>query len=228
MNKQTSGDVSSVAAHILAMKPAQGTAPSPNQYNSLLANAKTVAGSALSQDETKGNEPRNFLDRLLTERDELKSKRDALAKFLGTGETPASLTNHHHELLTSQLQAMSLYLTILNLRLADLGAETPTVASDQPPTGECTHEVIFSAEMDFLNNRPRPGKCTRCGADGIPTYCYAQSAARAPGFLTRLPDTQTVSERERAIPYEPILELNEPVEIGGHDEDRDGPVKFEG
>lgn len=55
MNKETSSRVSSIASTILSCEPT--TAPAtPEEYNSLLAIAKTLAGSALSQDETPGQE----------------------------------------------------------------------------------------------------------------------------------------------------------------------------
>jgi hypothetical protein len=75
----------------------------------------------------------------------------------------------------------------------------------------CKHDLIF-ASFDIARNGPsETGKCTACQQQ-VPTKGYAQSAARAEGFLTRID--------QRAI--------GEPVEIGGHDEDRDGPIDFKG
>lgn len=70
--------------------------------------------------------------------------------------------------------------------------------------GNCRHPMIYAADDGGV------GKCTSCGTE-VSTAGYAQSAARAAGFLTRLP--------------EPVGEARE---IGGHDEDRDGPVPFGG
>jgi predicted kinase len=62
MNKETSSRVSTIAAEILRREPAQGIAsPEANvtAYNSLLEKAKILAGSAMSQDETPGQQPKS-------------------------------------------------------------------------------------------------------------------------------------------------------------------------
>ena len=53
MDKETSSRVSSIAGTILNSEPATDNVPA-TQYNYLLDQAKTLAGSALSQDETPG------------------------------------------------------------------------------------------------------------------------------------------------------------------------------
>lgn len=54
--KKSSSAVSSIAARILRMKLAADGPIAVEDYNNLLAVAKTLAGSVLSQDETKGQD----------------------------------------------------------------------------------------------------------------------------------------------------------------------------
>lgn len=90
-------------------------------YEDLLAKAKTLAGSCLSQDETPGQEkaPNDFLTRLTLERAGLSGKLDALTLFLSRGQIP--VTDRQKELLEAQRIHMSEYLAVLDARLADLG-----------------------------------------------------------------------------------------------------------
>jgi hypothetical protein len=52
--KQSSSAMSSLAARILKMRLAVGNDVTQDGFNALLADAKALAGSVLSQDETKG------------------------------------------------------------------------------------------------------------------------------------------------------------------------------
>ena len=53
-NKETSSEISTIASAIMRRKPARNNLVDAAVYNSLLADAQRVAGSALSQDQTKG------------------------------------------------------------------------------------------------------------------------------------------------------------------------------
>jgi hypothetical protein len=55
MPKKSSSAMSSIAGRVLKMKLFNATSDvSADDYNALLADAKALAGSVLSQDETKG------------------------------------------------------------------------------------------------------------------------------------------------------------------------------
>jgi hypothetical protein len=55
MTRQSSSAVSSIAARVLRRKLFNATSDvTAEDYNALLADAKALAGSVLSQDETKG------------------------------------------------------------------------------------------------------------------------------------------------------------------------------
>jgi hypothetical protein len=56
MAKKSSSAMSSIAAKVLRAKLATGDAVDRDSYNALLADAKALAGSVLSQDETKGQD----------------------------------------------------------------------------------------------------------------------------------------------------------------------------
>ena len=159
MNKQTSDRVSSIAAGILDEEPVTGNRTvTADACNSLLAHAKTFAGSCLSQDETPGPRPANFLDRLRIEREDLNARLTKLTAFL---ETPTpDLSGHQRELLFVQASAMRSYLAVLDMRITDLS------------TTKLGRTVASSGKAE------------------LPT------------------------------------EIGEPVEVGGHDEDRDGPIPF--
>ena len=66
----------------------------------------------------------NFKTRLVTERDELSSKVDKLSSFLDKYKTDPhafKTTERHMQLLSAQLDAMNVYLYILDARLEELG-----------------------------------------------------------------------------------------------------------
>lgn len=154
MDRETSSRVSSIASEVLRTKPLDlnGTSNAQPLFNKLLDHAKILAGSCLSQDQTPGQEPLNFLARLKREREDLADKVSRLGNFIDRGSP--GVEDDHRELLHIQHSAMTSYLKILDLRLAIFGtfANGPRAASDPP--------------------------------------------------------------------------FDEPVEVGGHDEDRDGPVPF--
>lgn len=136
MDKETSSRVSSIAAHILKLEPFQPTSDvDAEDYNILLDQAKTLAGSALSQDETPGQTtaPGNFIDRLKNEHDELTTRVNALKYFLIHNHGGPSLTQR--ALLDVQLLTMGIYQRILKMRLDDLDDEParskPPVASER-------------------------------------------------------------------------------------------------
>jgi len=54
MPKESSSEASTVASRILRRKPTEKPHISAHDYNLLLADAKMLAGSVMSQDETKG------------------------------------------------------------------------------------------------------------------------------------------------------------------------------
>jgi hypothetical protein len=120
MDRETSARVSSIAARLLEW------AKDPNDLDDqTLADIKSVAASVLSQDETPGQEPSTFLDRLKIEHAHLTGKHDALTLFLSHA-TP-NVSDEQRALLELQLGAMGLYRRLLELRLANLELETTNV-----------------------------------------------------------------------------------------------------
>lgn len=121
-NKETSSSVSSLAAHVLAMEPSTDTTVILSaRFNALLENAKTLAGSALSQDETPGQGTKpagDFLSRLKDEREELDARLRALNSYLT--HNPEHPTPRHRQMLQAQAGHMSEYLAVLDERLADI------------------------------------------------------------------------------------------------------------
>jgi hypothetical protein len=124
MHKETSSRVSTIAANILQREPARGIAsPEANftAYNALLEKAKILAASCMSQDETPGQQPPNylsFLDRLHEERNDLAEKLEKLGTYIGKGFPGAS--ERQKEMLVRQGSIMSEYLAVLDERIADL------------------------------------------------------------------------------------------------------------
>lgn len=126
MDKETSAQVSSIASEILHTTAPITAGPDTGGmqfierrlYDDLLAKAKTLAGSALSQDETPGRQPTTFLDRLKMEHAHLSGALDALTIFIGRDMPGAS--PHQRDLLTVQHSAMTVYLRVLQMRLTNL------------------------------------------------------------------------------------------------------------
>lgn len=125
MNKETSSRVSTIAARIMREQPTELQQVQPGSYNTLLAEAKTLAASCMSQDEHPGQAPRHepsLVDRLLTEREALQEKHEKLLLFLDGGATGASAMQRH--LLSLQLCAMTNYGDALDRRLEDFDFPT--------------------------------------------------------------------------------------------------------
>lgn len=118
MNKETSSRVSTIAAKIMRAKPRNMGNTEDQHFNELLEDAKTLAGSCMSQDETPGRAPETFIDRLQRERDDLDDRLGKLVDFLNKGAPGA--TPRHIQMLGEQNRCMSEYLEILDERLSDL------------------------------------------------------------------------------------------------------------
>lgn len=122
MNKETSSRVSSIAGEILNVEPIDRDA-SKNEFNILLEKAQTLAGSALSQDKTPGQETAagDFFTRLKDEREDLDRRLTALNSYLnspiGHKET---VTPWHRKMLEEQSRLMSDLLAVLDERIADI------------------------------------------------------------------------------------------------------------
>ena len=123
MDKETSNRVSSIAAKLINITPAMLDTLSSSEkpeLEILCAEIRALAGSALSQDETSGQEPRvfGFINRLKAEHAHLSEKLDVLTTFIGRGMP--NVSNAQQQLLSVQHGAMTVYLRILQMRLADL------------------------------------------------------------------------------------------------------------
>lgn len=142
-HKETSSRVSTIASDVLRTQPL--TANHGNLvplFNKLLEHAKTLAGSCMSQDETPGKEPLDFLGRLHVERNDLAEKLGKLTTFLA-GDSFRRLPAIQRELLEAQRIHMSEYLAVLDARLADLGiSERSGADTSFDPKGEKTLQEI--------------------------------------------------------------------------------------
>lgn len=119
--EETSSRVLTIASEILQREPAQRTDIATLAYNALLENAKTLAASYLSEDETPGQAiVKTFLDRLHEERDDLAEKLEKLTEDLA-GDKFNIIWTTQRILLKQQRIFMSEYLVVLDARLADLG-----------------------------------------------------------------------------------------------------------
>lgn len=116
MNKETSSRVSSIAAAILRAPLRKVGDASEEHFNELLSDAKILAGSVLSQDETPGQEPSTWLDRLKLEHAGISGKLDALTFLLARGnpEIPAEQI----ALMEVQHSTMAVYKRVLEIRLS--------------------------------------------------------------------------------------------------------------
>jgi hypothetical protein len=132
MNKETSSRISHIAGVIMNAK-ADGN-ETPDDFARLLQDAKRLAGSCMSQDETAGQEPKTFIDRLKDERAALDERVTKLATFMTNG-APGT-TPLHKEMLGRQLIAMSEYLVVLDERLTDLGIAARSAPVEEIPIGE--------------------------------------------------------------------------------------------
>jgi len=120
MDKETSSRVSSLAAQYLHFGSQDFNAirSDTDAEDKLATDIRTLAASALAQDETPGQEPATFLDRLNAEHGQLIERRRKLVDFLARGAPGAS--NEHKMLLDVQVSTMTVYQRVLELRLNDL------------------------------------------------------------------------------------------------------------
>lgn len=138
MEKQTSARVSSIASRILKMEPETKTFPLQTDYNSLLHDAKTLAASALGQDEHAGQQAETFVDRLHREYRELDERTRKLQDFVDKG-MPGVNDDQQKDLLECQLETMRVYRSILNMRLNKLphyGSLRAVASESEPEPGQ--------------------------------------------------------------------------------------------
>jgi hypothetical protein len=128
MHKETSSRVSSIAARILnTHQVSVVTDPRPGipfiekrLYDDLLNDAKTLAASCMSQDETPGQEKPagDFHSRLKDERADLDRRLTALNSYLM--HNPGHPNPRHNAMLQKQAGLMSELLAVIDERLADI------------------------------------------------------------------------------------------------------------
>lgn len=207
MNKQTSSRVSSIASRLLSDLR---NAPNAIHFALTRSDVEALAGSALSQDETPGQSglhpaPAEFTTEQI--------QADPVLHYFHYAHLPQTLrvTSEQffrlaHRIVTTVPRNPERTVALRKLLEAKDAAvranlPAPAVAS----RGPCLHDLIFAP------GNALEGECTVCKEKVVNDNRYAQSAARAEGFLTRIADP----------------EPGEAVEIGGHDIDRE-PLKFEG
>lgn len=179
-DKETSSRVSSIAANILnlescPLEPLEGTGKSliaAEDYNSLLVDAKTLAGSVLSQDETPGGKIESH------------GIHPAPAEFLDTDIAADPILHFFHY-------------------------------AHLPPTLQETSKEFFLLAFRIVRTIPRTPERTV----SLRKLLEAKDAA----VRANLPAPKLGGQRELPIGER---KLGEPVEVGGHDEDRDGPIPF--
>lgn len=190
MNKETSSRVSSIAGDILNVEPIDRDA-SKNEFNILLEKAKTLAGSALSQDETPGAESVTS------------------GKIGAHGIHPAPAEFNDADIAADPILHFFHYAHL-------------------PPTLQETSKEFFLLAFRIVRTIPRTPERTV----SLRKLLEAKEAA----VRANLPLPSLWLDRDGAAPklggqrdlYERKPELGEAVEVGGHDEDRDGPVPFNG
>lgn len=136
MHKETTGRVSSIASRIMHMKA--NDLDNPLAYGSLLSDARILAASCLSQDETPGQEKPtgDFHTRLKDEREDLDRRLIALNSYLT--HNPGHPNPRHNAMLTEQARLMSELLAILDERLCDIAISqrsSPVLAVDNEDDG---------------------------------------------------------------------------------------------
>lgn len=126
MDKETSSRVSTIASRLIhtTADTVIGAAQTVGKAADFADEIQTLAASALSQDETPGQEPANFTHRLQREYAHLSGKLDALNIFLARGAP--GLSDDQRELLNCQYSAMNIYYSILGLRLKNLETAEPS------------------------------------------------------------------------------------------------------
>jgi hypothetical protein len=171
MNKQTSANVSHLAGIILNAK-ADGN-EKPDDFARLLHDAKVIAGSCMSQDETPGQ-----------------------GKIPPHTSTPKEFTAA--EIATDQILHFFHYAHL-------------------PEQLRATSRLFFMLASEIIHTVPRNPERTVA----LRKLLEAKDAA----VRANLPVASFGSEK---APVASDRTLGEAREIGGHDEDRDGPVPFNG
>ena len=123
MNKETSSRVSSIASRYLnySVGDLRDDAGQPEDHiQTVCDEIQTLAGSALSQDETPGHEPapQDFFTRLKLEYAQLSGMLDALSLFLGRDHP--EISDDQMALLRAQHSIMLAYKYVLKLRITDI------------------------------------------------------------------------------------------------------------
>lgn len=171
MNKETSSRVSSIAAEILNQhtRPAN---PTPEEYGELFQKARTLAGSALTQDET------------------------SVGKIGAHGIHPAPSEFNETDIANDPILHFFHYAHL-------------------PPTLQETSRRFF--ELAFAIIRTIPRNAERSTA--LRKLLEAKDAA----VRANLPAPKLRQPKRDFFTNQPI---GEPVETGGHNEDKDGPIPF--
>lgn len=160
MNKQTSSRVSSIAGRlqhltldtvrVLVHQHDNDTRENTPTLENLVSDIHALAGSALSQDETPGQEPTNFLDRLKCERGDLNVKVTKLEHFIERG--CPGISDAQRQLLDVQFSAMTAYLHTLDMRLTDMQSKkldpSTALASTPEPNSDEPAEPVTIGEFD--------------------------------------------------------------------------------
>jgi hypothetical protein len=176
MHKETSSSVSTLAAHVLGLKPRTVGDASEEYFNDLLDKAKTLAGSCMSQDETKGPGP--------------KSKSEihpAPAEFSDAQVASDPILHYFHY-------------------------------AHLPPKLQATSRLFFILAAECVNRLPRNAERTVA----LRKLLEAKDAA----VRANVPAPQQGFNERQSRGLASQATLDEPKEIGGHDEDRDGPIPF--
>lgn len=126
MDKETSARVSTIAAGLTNFRPPDFIeivdSADPDKVAEHCANVRALAGTALVQDRTLGQQPAGFLDRVKAEHANLAAKHDALTLFLDR-ETPDDISPAHRSLLELQKSSMGIYRRVLEMRIEDLESD---------------------------------------------------------------------------------------------------------
>jgi hypothetical protein len=186
MNKETSSRVSSIAARIMRAnlneQPADVAANLT--FQTLFHDAKILAGSCMSQDETPGQQP---------------------------GPGPHKIPNEIHPAPTEFSGAQIAQDQILHFfHYAHL-----------PEKLRATSRMFFMLAAECVNTLPRNAERTVA----LRKLLEAKDAAVRANLPTPVMQNGGFQPAAKPAPGTRV-ELGEPREIGGHDEDRDGPIPF--
>jgi hypothetical protein len=179
MHKETSSRVSTIAAHILNHAPIEpADSILADRFNTLLIDAKALAGSCMSQDETPGQaKPSNGIHPAPAEFTDAQIASDPILHFFHYAHLPAKLQE------TSKA-------------FFNLAAHVVNTVPRSPERTVALRKLLEGKDAAVRANLPAPA----LGQKQLPLASQQSRAAGAP--------------------------IGEPVEIGGHDEDRDGPIPF--